>query len=417
MGSPDAVVVGAGIIGAACAYELASSGRDVLVVERGSAWAGECTAASAGLICPSHAKPLASLDSIRAALRFAGRAGSPLRIVPQRHLSSWLARFVAAARPKQAHRSEELLHRLAVESLARLYDLADTGVAKGVVRMGILYVHQSERAFARAVRHARSVDAAREFEIVSANDIRRFVRVGARNCAGGLYYPSEAHCEPVMLTESLGRAAEDLGARSSFGEEAIAIRANASTTEVVLRSKVVRTSSVIVCAGAASKDLIAPLGTRLPLLSGRGYAIDLLASPPAEMPVFMQDERVVMTPFPGGTRLSGTLELVPDHRRVDPRRIASIRKSGDLIGVSQGAAVASVRAGLRPCLPDGLPAVGAVRRAPTVIVATGHAMLGLTLALATAQIVRSALDNGRPSADAHALAPARFEGRRTCQAL
>src|SRR5438876_10061898 len=112
MGSPDVVVIGAGVIGAACAYELALSGRDVLVIERGRGWATECSRGNAGLICPSHSSPLASPENLWFGIRSLGRPTSALRVVPQRGLLPWMFRFLAACMPSRSARNEALLLRL-----------------------------------------------------------------------------------------------------------------------------------------------------------------------------------------------------------------------------------------------------------------------------------------------------------------
>src|SRR5438876_12260302 len=101
MGSPDVVVIGAGVIGAACAYELALSGRDVLVIERGREWATEWSRGNAGLICASHSSPLASPENLWFGIRSRGRPTSALRAVPQRGLLPLVVRFLAAFKPSR----------------------------------------------------------------------------------------------------------------------------------------------------------------------------------------------------------------------------------------------------------------------------------------------------------------------------
>ena len=95
------VVVGAGAIGAAAAYELARAGARVTVLERG----GEgCSHGNAGLICPSHAESLANLAAVRDGLRWLGRRDSPFHLRLRPPLLPWLARFGRAALPGRSRR-------------------------------------------------------------------------------------------------------------------------------------------------------------------------------------------------------------------------------------------------------------------------------------------------------------------------
>jgi D-amino-acid dehydrogenase len=304
--------------------------------------------------------------------------------------------------------SAKVLHSLAVETLSSLHELVDAGVVEGVSRKGILYLHGNTRTLSGSIEDANGSDNGDGVEVVSRKDVSGFIGVEHHDFVGGLYFPREAHCEPVAFTDSLGRGAENRGARVMFGEHVVSIRPSPGSVEVVLRSGgSVRAGAAVLCAGTASRELMAPLGVALPLLPGRGYAVDIDASAPSDTPIYLHDERVVMTPMTGGTRLSGTLELVPDDHPHDSRRIAAVRRSGSAVGIPSPASVKAVRAGLRPCLPDGLPAIGPVAGVPNVFVATGHAMLGLTLSLATADIIRSAVD-GEPRNEVFRLAPDRF---------
>jgi D-amino-acid dehydrogenase len=170
---------------------------------------------------------------------------------------------------------------------------------------------------------------------------------------------------------------------------------------------------VVICAGAATPLLVAR-GARVPIVGGRGYAFEVARPRPVEEPgplVYLHEQRIAVTPWTDAVRFAGTLELGSMGGPQKARRVA---------GISRGARRAfpdlewkrarPVRSGARPCTPDGLPVVGRLDRDGRVIVAAGHAMLGLTLAPITGALVGGLLDGGASTDPAlRALSHRRFE--------
>ncbi len=106
-------------------------------------------------------------------------------------------------------------------------------------------------------------------------------------------------------------------------------------------------------------------------------------NPSPLIPVFpWQEARVTTTPLPDAFRLTGGLDLCGLDMRIDRRRVDSlVTAARRLLGVEATTSERRVWRGLRPCSPDGLPLIGRARSLEDLIVCTGHAMLGLTLAL------------------------------------
>ena len=113
----------------------------------------------------------------------------------------------------------------------------------------------------------------------------------------------------------------------------------------------------------------------------------------------------------GGMRFGGTMEITNPNSTINPRRIAGIVKSAtryfpqfkasDFEGIQPWS-------GLRPCSPDGLPYLGRSGHYPNLTIATGHAMLGLSLAPATGQIIADLLSGASPEALSPMFRPDRF---------
>jgi D-amino-acid dehydrogenase len=138
------------------------------------------------------------------------------------------------------------------------------------------------------------------------------------------------------------------------------------------------------------------------LQSGKGYSFSVSLETPPRLPILLADKHVAVSPLPGTTRIAGTMELSGDNLRLDWRRVEAIAKAsrhylGDWF-TSPDQLMGLIRdpwVGGRPMLPDGLPLIDRVPGTSNAYVATGHGMLGVTLAPATAVAVAEMVATGR----------------------
>jgi D-amino-acid dehydrogenase len=401
----DAIVVGGGVIGAFCARELARSGARVTVLERSDDWATGCSWGNAGLIVPSHARPIAAPEALRAGLGWMLRRDSPFGLRLRPSLWPWLARYVRASTPGRAAAGETLQRELAATSLELLEGDAD--VNGGLHRDGCLTVFTRGDGAARAGHEAAS-DAGRALgaQALGADEVRALEPALSSRVTGGVMHPTEGHVDPVRLTRAVGAAARRAGAVLWTDVRVHALRPDASGVTLSTSAGTLRAQHAVIAAGAWSGALAATAGLTVPLQGGKGYAIELAPDElPLRRPVYLHDERCVATPLGDRVRVTGGLLLDGLDERYDPRRVAGIRQAVQR-SFGTRAEPRATWVGLRPCTPDGLPVVGVSRRARRVIVATGHGMLGVTLAPVTARMVADAIDGSPTPA---ALSPERFE--------
>jgi D-amino-acid dehydrogenase len=124
----------------------------------------------------------------------------------------------------------------------------------------------------------------------------------------------------------------------------------------------------------------------------------------------MAERRVVATPLEGRLRLAGTLELTGTDQGVDARRVdAIVAAARRALPHLASRRTLEVWRGLRPCTPDGLPAIGRAPRVENAVLATGHGMWGLQLAPLTARLVAALVSGERPAHDLGPLRPDRFQ--------
>jgi D-amino-acid dehydrogenase len=401
----DAVVIGAGIVGACSAYALARRGATVAVVDARQGWGPGCSLGNAGLVTPSFAEPIASPANVRAGLAWMVRPDAPFGLRVRPALAGWIARYLLASRPAAFARGAALLRALSLDSLSLALRLDGQGLEVGLEQRGCLVAYSGPAG-------ARHAAAAARAEAALALNARLFTGAATAveepllsNASGAILFPLDAHCDPGKATRAFGRAAVAEGARLQSRTTVQRIDANGSDVRLRTSGGDIVARDLVVAAGAWSGLLARQLGVRLPMQGGKGFALDYDARAlRLTRPIYLHDERCVVTPMSDRVRVTGGLLLHGLDERPEPRRIDALRRAVyDAVGLDE--APHWTWTGLRPCTPDGLPVIGRHPRADRVIFATGHGMLGLTLGPLTGELVEG-LVAGLPARSE--LSPQRF---------
>jgi len=403
----EVVVVGGGAIGACCALELARRGIDVTLLERGGELASGASSGNAGLLCPSHSEPIASPASVRNGLRWMLRPDSPFYLRPRPAVAPWLARFVKASTAPRAREGTRIIRELSLASLELHAELAAEGLNTGFERRGILNVYETEPRFASARAHAEH--AGLSVRVLDAEETRKLEpAVGA--VVGGVYFPDEAHCDPLAFVYAVGRAAREAGATIETDVEVRRLRRSNGGLALDTSRGELQAGTVVLAAGAWCTHLAAQVGVFLPQEAGKGYHVDLAAdAADPEIPTSMDEAHVIATPLPGRLRLSGTLELSGLDLSISAARVEAIRRAAARVfAIDDERPVVETWAGLRPCTPDGLPVIGRPYGVQPLVLATGHARKGLSLSPVTGKLVAELVAGEQPSLDLAPLSPDRF---------
>ena len=145
---------------------------------------------------------------------------------------------------------------------------------------------------------------------------------------------------------------------------------------------------------------------------GKGYSLTL--STPVQIPtrsIILQEARVAITPMGEDLRVAGTMEMAGYDLSINPPRIRGMTRSlSRYLPAFRPEMFAECKpwCGLRPCTPDGLPYLGRLRRATNVVVASGHAMMGVSLGPVTGKLVSEIVSGEPTSIDVQALRPERY---------
>jgi D-amino-acid dehydrogenase len=372
------------MIGLAAAYRLAGDGHRVTVVEAaGHAGAG-ASSHNAGWITPALSTPVPGPGMLAQTLRWMLRKDSPLYIRPipdPAHLR-FLLRMLRYCNHRDFQYGAEALAALNART-TELFDAYDSdGVGFEHHRAGLLavFVTRTEKA-------TLSGDEVRDLEPALGDQV-----------LGGILYPQERHVDPASLATGLETACRGRGVRFRYGSPVTAVRSRGSAVSaLVAGDEEIPGEVFLLAAGVRTAGLSRLAGCPLPIRAGKGYGFDdWSGSVPLRHAVYLSEAKVAITPLTGGrVRFAGTMELGSADDTVDAHRLRGIvRSAGDYLKGGPPASPALPWTGARPMTPDGLPVIGPLPGRDNVIVASGHAMLGVTLAPATAELVAAMVNQG-----------------------
>jgi D-hydroxyproline dehydrogenase subunit beta len=395
--SADAVVIGAGMVGAATAAALAATGRRVVVVDR-SGPLGGTTAAGEGNILVSDKLPGPELElalrSVALWRKFANEVGEAEGFAVA-HAAGGAGRleggfeFEAKGGVVAAHDEAQL---------AALLDLTERQRAAGV--------------------EVRPLDPGglRDAE----------PRIGP-GLAGGAFYPQDSQVQPMKAVLAFLRRARRDGARVVSGASVLTLERGPDGRAVALVTSRGRVAAPVVvnAAGPWSGEVATRLGASVPVWPRRGrilvteplpaavirhkvYEADYVGAVVSDSAA-LQCSAVVEGTASGTVLVGSSRDAAGFSAAPDPAALAEMaRRAVRLFPFLAGVRAIRSYTGFRPASPDHLPVIGADAEVPGLFHATGHEGAGIGLAPATAELITALVAGTVPPVDPAPFAPARF---------
>jgi len=415
--SKSVCVIGGGVIGLSVAWYLQKRGYKVTVLERGSPEHDGCSLGNAGMIVPSHFVPLAAPGMVSLGIKMMANPQSPFYIRPRlsRDLIGWGLQFVKSANAAHVTRSAPLLRDLNLASRRAYEDLSTHfGGEFGLVKKGLLMLCRTEKALHEEGQTAIKAKALGiPAEVLTPEQTTQLDPNICRDIAGAVYFPQDCHLNPRRFVAGLTRDLLANGAAFRWNTEATGWRTRDTHIEAIqTQNGDLSCDEYVLAGGVWSSSLARDLHIDLPMQAGKGYSVTL--QHPRQLPSIcsiLTEARVAVTPMGETLRVGGTMEIAGLDERINLQRVQGIINSVPAYFPKFSVddfKDAPVWHGLRPCSPDGLPYIGRFARFTNLTAATGHAMMGLSLAPVTGQIVAALLSDETPEFDLTLLRPERF---------
>jgi len=411
--APPCVVIGGGLAGVATAYELASHGQAVRLLEQDDGLGRGSSFANGGMITPSMSDPwnAPGVHRLLSASVLDPHSPMKLRLKAVPGLTLWGLRFLRNSAPAR--------HRAATLSAFRLADYSNTRTAELTASLGLDYaasdagtlkLFESEAAMKGPLEFAELL---RPLGLV-AERLTAEETVALEPCladiqgriAGALRYPADRSGDAFRFVQALSEVCRTLGVSIETGVQARSIRQEGGRVVGVETTRGFREAScVVLCGGADSAALAIRAGVRLWIAPAKGYSVTLPV-PPGErrpaLPVIDDAMHAAVVPLGETLRLVGTAEFTGRDGRIRPERIEALytllERVYPALASKTDRAQGVSWAGFRPMSADGPPYIGETQ-VPGLWVNAGHGHLGWTLAAGSAALLRDQILGRTPAVD------------------
>ena len=397
-------IIGGGIIGLFSAWYLRKEGHEIHIFDQSDLTDG-CSYGNAGMITPSHFIPLAAPGVVAQGIRWMFNPGSPFYVKPRLdlELAQWLWRFYRSCNRRQAEAAMPVLldfNLLGKKLYREFYD--ETSLDFKLEERGILMLYQTPKKEREEMETAEA--AARlgiETQTLDRQGVSQFETGTHVNALGGIFYPCDAHLHPNVLMGHLISILKKKDVRFHGGKAVTGFeKTGKKITALHCGNEKFVADAFVAASGSWSAKLLKKLGVKLHLQDGKGYSVTL--KNPAERPAYatiLTEAKVAVTPMGNDLRFGGTLELGGLSPRINMQRVRGILDAIPRYYPNLKVEMPrpeNIWYGYRPCSPDGLPYIGRMKNFDNLVLATGHAMMGLSLGPATGQLVRDIFENESP---------------------
>lgn len=412
----NVIIIGGGIVGLCSAMYLNEAGLEVTILEKGDL-SDNCSFGNAGMIVPSHFIPLAAPGMIEQGIRWMFNSKSPFYVRPSLNgdLFSWGIKFLRHANSKHVEKSAIPLRNIALLSKKLYGEINDQNTFDfALTKRGILMFYKTEKAAeeeAHLAKKARQLGL--EMEVLTLEQCRELQPDLELNVLGAVHYKCDAHVYPNKLIKGLINLLESKGVKIVKRHEVTSVETQGGRIEgVIAGGEKYIADHYLISGGSWSPSIARLAGLTLPLLGGKGYSF-MVEEPARRMtiPALLAEARVAITPMNGCLRYGGTMEIDKINTKINTNRVKGIVESIPKYFPGLRPQVPDEKDiwfGFRPTSPDGLPYIGRSRKYKNLIIATGHGMMGLSLAPATGKLVSQLVKEVPTEISIEAFSPERF---------
>lgn len=374
----DAIVIGAGVVGAACALALSDAGLKVLVIES-STIAGGTTGAGEGNILVSDKEP------------------GPELVLAQRSRDAW-------------------------------FELSDRfGGGFELQAKGGLVISRSDAGVAKLRDFARDQSSySVESHELDAGELHELEPYLAPDISFGIHYPQDAQCQPMLAAAQMLKTVRGVGGMVHERETVTSISRAGSDLAVRTNAGLYTAPVVVNATGTWAGDLARLAGSDLPIAPRRGFILVTAPAPDlvrhkvydsdyvanvASSDADLQSSAVVESTKSGTILIGASRERVGFDSSLNVSILRLLAKQAiSLFPLLAKIDLMRTYSGFRPYAPDHLPVIGEDPRVPGLFHAAGHEGAGIGLAQGTGELIRAAVTGETPFMDPIPFSPERFSG-------
>ncbi len=404
--SKKIIVIGGGIIGLCSAYYLQKEGHRVTVVDQSNLDSG-ASYVNAGYLSPSHIIPLSAPGVMKKGLKWMLNKSSPLYIKPRLDLDflKWTLAFNKSCNINHVNKAIPAIKGISLLS-QDLYDdiKRDENFSFHYEKKGLLMLCQTDKMLEEEIETANlAKKEGLDVKEISVKELKQLESKVELSVKGATYYKCDSHTTPHEFMEEMKIHLKNVGVVFYINEKVEDVEVkNQKISEIKTNKQTLKADDFVLAAGSWSSFLSKKLGLKLLLQAGKGYRINTEKETGISIPAILCEAKVAATPMNGFTRFAGTMEIAGINHDINKVRVEAIanatKKYYPSIELTQeeknGAA-----SGLRPVSPDGLPYIGKSKKCTNLTIATGHAMMGWTMATATGKLISELISEKKPSLD------------------
>lgn len=389
------IVAGGGVIGLCAAYYLNKSGHEVTVIDQGNLQHGT-SFGNAGYVSPSHFIPLASPGIVAKGLQWMLSSTSPFYIKPRLDIDliRWGLTFWKRSGKSTMERNVPHLNNMLQLSRRLTAEMRDEmGNHFHMQEMGCLMLYKSAATEKHEIELAHEAAAYNiDTRVLSAKEVQEMEPEVQVDVRGGVLYPIDAHLHPGELMKTLHHHLESKGVVFQLNTSITGFEKNGRKVTKVLTDKGdFNGDEVVVATGSWLSDMLKDLEIDVLLQAGKGYSMTFeQVERNLRYPSILVDDRVAMTPMGGDLRMGGTMEISGIGSKMLIKRVESIFKAAKNYFPDLPVSFPThdkIWHGLRPLSPDGLPYLGRHSKYDNLVIAGGHAMLGISLAAGSGKLI------------------------------
>jgi len=411
------IIIGGGIIGLSSAYYLLHQGHQITIIDKTNMLDG-CSYGNAGYVSPSHFVPLASPGIVKQGFKWMANSKSPFYVQPRlsKSLFNWGMKFIKSATKANVESSAIPLRDINLLSKQLYEDLCHVpGFSFYYANKGMLdFFKTDENAHHAEQMVAASKDLGLDAVLLNKQEVEQMEPGLNMDIKGAVYFKCDAHMYPNKLMRDMIAYLSKNGVTIKTGEEVKGfIKEGNNIKGVKTNNAEYFGEHIVLAAGAWSGEVAAMLQLNIPMVGGRGYSMTFEDLPfKIKQPIILSEARVALTPMAENKiRFGGTMEITSTNTPPRMNRVKGILESVKKYFPDAEIPFPEkdkIWYGFRPCSADGLPYIGKVSKYNNLLIASGHAMLGLSLGPATGKLVSEIISDKTTSIDVKAFNPDRF---------